>query len=38
MNEISSGDKSYAKPISTDMLEDMCDDSQSHLIINSRDT
>ena len=35
MDEISSGDESYSEPVSTDMLEYICDGIQSHPIINS---
>ena len=34
---MSSGDESDAKPISTDMLEDIHDGSQSHPSINRRE-
>ena len=34
---ISSGDESDAEPMSTDMLEYICDGSQSRLSINSRE-
>ena len=34
--EMSSGDESDAEPMSTDMLEDICDGIQSHMSINRR--
>ena len=34
---MSSGDGSDDFPMSTDMLEDICDDGQSHTIVNSRE-
>ena len=37
MDAISSGNESDAEPISMDMLEDICDGSQSHPSINSRE-
>ena len=37
MGEISSGDESDAGPMSTDILEDICDGSQSHPSINRRE-
>ena len=37
MDTMSSGDESDAEPMSTDMLEDICNGSQSHLIINRRE-
>ena len=37
MDAISSGDESDVKPIYTDMLEDICDRSQSNTIINRRE-
>ena len=36
MNTMSSGDEFDAEPISTDILEDICDGSQSHPSINRR--
>ena len=33
---MSSGDESDAESMSTDMLEGICDRSQSHIIINKR--
>ena len=38
MDEMSSGDKSDAEPMPTDVLEDILDGSQYHLIINRRET
>ena len=37
MDEMSSGDESYAEPMSTDMLEGINDISQSHPSINTRE-
>ena len=37
MDEMSLGDESDAEPMSTDMLEYICDKSQYHQSINSRD-
>ena len=37
MDAMSSGDESDSEPMSTDMLEDICDGSQYHLIINRRE-
>ena len=37
MDVMSSGDEYDNEPMSTDMLEDISDGSQSHLIINSRE-
>ena len=37
MDELSSGGESDAEPTPTDMLEDICDVIQYHLIINRRD-
>ena len=37
MDVISSGNESDAEPMSTEMLEDICDGSQYHPIVNSRD-
>ena len=37
MDEMSSGDESDSEPMYTDMLEDIYDGSQSHLIINRRE-
>ena len=34
---MSSGDESDAETMSTDMLEDICDGSQSYMIINRRE-
>ena len=34
---MSSGNGSDSEPMYTDMLEDICDRSQSHMIINRRD-
>ena len=34
---MSSSDESDAEPMSTDMLEDIRDDNQSHMIINRRE-
>ena len=38
MDAMSSRNKSYAEPIPTDMLEDIRDKSQSHPIINRRES
>ena len=38
MGVMSSGDKSDAEPMSTDMLEDISVGSKSHLIVNRRET
>ena len=38
MDAMYSGDKLDDEPISTDMLEDICDGSQSHLNINRRES
>ena len=35
---MSSGDESDAEPMSTDMIEDICDSSQSHVMINGRES
>ena len=37
MDVMSSDDDNDAEPISTDMLEDICDGSQFHTSINSRE-
>ena len=37
MDAMSSGNESDNEPMSTEMLEDICDGSQSHPSINSRD-
>ena len=37
MDAISSGDESDAEPMSMEMLEDICDGIQSHIIINRRE-
>ena len=37
MNEMDSGDESDDGPISTEMLEDICDGRQSHPSVNRRE-
>ena len=37
MDEMSLGGESDAEPMSKDMFEDICDESQSHSIINMRE-
>ena len=37
LDEMDSGDESDDKPMSKDMLEDICDGSQSHKNINRRE-
>ena len=37
-NALDSGDESDDEPMSTEMLEDICDVSQSHPDVNQRDT
>ena len=34
---MNSGDESYDEPMSTEMLEDICDRSQSHTNVNTRE-
>ena len=37
LNELDSGDESDDEPMSTEMLADICDRSQSYLNVNRRD-